>query len=70
VAAAADSSKVYVSNCDAGSTAIINTLATAGAPPDSLALNLPGPAGNPQPTPSNPNPPPAPQNPVFALTGP
>ncbi len=70
VAAAAGSSKVYVSNCDAGSTAIINTLATAGAPPDSLALNLPGPAGNPQPTPSNPNPPPAPQNPVFALTGP
>ncbi|GAC1434050.1 MAG: hypothetical protein NVS1B11_26860 [Terriglobales bacterium] len=69
VAAAAGSSKVYVSNCDAGGTAIINTSATATLPADSLVLNLPAPAGNPQPTSSNPNPQPAPQNPVFVLTG-
>ena len=70
VAAAAGSSKVYVTNCDAGSTAIINTIATVAGPPDTLALTLPAPAGNPQPTPTNPNPAPAPQSPVFTLTGP
>ncbi|MGA7906576.1 MAG: YncE family protein [Candidatus Sulfotelmatobacter sp.] len=49
--AAADSSRVYVSMCDAGAIAIINTTDSNvnnpvnGKPPDSLVLDLPAPVG-------------------------
>jgi YVTN family beta-propeller protein len=61
--AAADpgGSRVYISNCGAGNTAIINTA------DDSLVLNLPAPlSAAPPPTPGAP---PPPQNPVFIMTG-
>lgn len=61
-AAAADSSRVYVGNCDAGNTAIIQTSN------DTLLLNLPAPLG--AGPPPNPGGPPPPQNPVFVLAGP
>jgi hypothetical protein len=59
MAAAADSSRVYLGNCDAGNVAIIQTLN------DSLLLEMPAPLsaallnGNPLP-----------QNPVFVVAGP
>ncbi len=61
--AAADpgGTRVYVSNCAAGDTAIINTLN------DSFVLNLPAPpSAAPPPTPGAA---PPPQNPVFIMTG-
>jgi len=61
-AAAADSSRVYVGNCDAGNTAIIQTSN------DTLLLNLAAPVSA-QPPPENGGAPP-PQNPVFVLAGP
>jgi len=61
VAAAADSSRVYVGNCDAGNTAIINTLT------DTVVLQLPAPFSAQNPLPNG-NPPP--QNPVFVMAGP
>jgi YVTN family beta-propeller protein len=56
-----DSSRVYVANCDAGSTAIIHTSN------DQLMLNLPAPLSD-FPTQNGANP--LPQNPVFVLAGP
>jgi len=61
VATSADSSRVYVANCDAGSTAIIPTSN------DQLMLHLPAPLSD-FPAPNGANPPP--QNPVFILAGP
>lgn len=69
--AAADSSRVHVSICDAGVVAVVNTTTntiTQGGTnaPDTLLTNLPAPfsAGSPG---SNRQPPP--QNPIFLLTG-
>jgi DNA-binding beta-propeller fold protein YncE len=60
--ASGDSSRVYVGNCDAGSTAIIRTQ------DDTAVLNLPAPVSAlPPPTPGAQ---PPPQNPVFVLAGP
>ncbi len=61
VAAAADSSRVYVANCDAGDTAIIQTSN------DTLLVQMPAPFSA-QPPPLGGTPPP--QNPVFVLAGP
>ena len=60
IAASADSSHVYVSNCDAGSTASIRTS------DDTKVLDLKAPFGT--PTSGNGNAPP-PQNPVFIIAG-
>jgi YVTN family beta-propeller protein len=59
IASAADSTRVYVSNCDAGSTAVIRTS------DDSKVLDLKAPFG----TPDNSGDPPPPQNPVFIIAG-
>jgi len=59
-AAAADSSRVYVGNCDAGETAIIQTSN------DTLLLELPAPLGAFSPPATAP----PLQNPVFVLAGP
>ncbi len=61
VTSSGDSSRVYVANCDAGSTAIIHTSN------DQLMLNLPAPLSD-FPTQNGANP--LPQNPVFVLAGP
>lgn len=61
IAAAADYSRVYVANCDAGNIAIIQTSN------DTLELNMPAPYSS-QPPGANGSPPP--QNPVFILAGP
>jgi len=60
IAAAADSSRIYVGNCDAGQTSVIQTSN------DSLLLNIPAPLGAFAP-PATSAPP---QNPVFVLAGP
>jgi YVTN family beta-propeller protein len=69
-AAAADSSRVYVGVCDAGSVAIINTttntITLGGNVADTLVTNLPAPFGAGIP-PANSEPPA--QNPIFLLTG-
>jgi YVTN family beta-propeller protein len=69
-AAAADSSRVYVGVCDAGSVAIINTttntITLGGNVADTLVTNLPAPFGAGIP-PANSQPPA--QNPIFLLTG-
>ncbi|HZQ67390.1 MAG TPA: YncE family protein [Terriglobales bacterium] len=61
--AAADpgGTRVYVGNCSAGNTSIINTLS------DSLVLNLPAPPSAAPPPVPGAGPPP--QNPVFIMTG-
>jgi hypothetical protein len=70
MASAADSSRVYVGACDAGSIASIrtttSTVATGSNQPDTLVTNLNAPlsAGPPQ---SNGEP--LPQSPIFLLTG-
>jgi YVTN family beta-propeller protein len=62
VAAAADSSRVYVANCDAENAAIIRTSN------DTLLLQIPAPfSAQPPPAPGGT---PPPQNPVFILAGP
>jgi YVTN family beta-propeller protein len=62
IAAAVDSSRVYVGNCDAGNTAIIQTSN------DTVVLQLPAPvSAQPPPEPGGT---PPPQNPVFVLAGP
>jgi hypothetical protein len=71
-AASADSSRVYVAYCDAGSTAIVRTTANTDPvdpqPEDTLVLNLLSPASAyPPPAPGQQ---PPPQNPVFVLAGP
>ncbi|HUK25602.1 MAG TPA: YncE family protein [Terriglobales bacterium] len=71
-AASADSSRVYVSNCDAGSTAVISTVVNSAVddpyPPDSLVLSIPAPVSALSSSSSTSVPPP--QNPVFVLAGP
>ena len=60
--AAADASRVYVGNCDAGNTAIIQTSN------DTLVLQMPAPvSAQPPPKPGGT---PPPQNPVFLVAGP
>ena len=59
MAAAADSSRVYVGNCDAGNIAIIQTSN------DAVLLQMPAPQSA---TIKNGTPPP--QNPVFVVAGP
>jgi DNA-binding beta-propeller fold protein YncE len=72
MAAAADSTRAYMSYCDAGSTAVIRT--TPNTSPgsenaeDYLVNNLPAPSGA-SPAPGIGDQPP-PQNPVFVLAGP
>jgi YVTN family beta-propeller protein len=69
-AASLDSTRVYVGNCDAGSTAIIATVANSspggGASQDSLVLSLPAPYSAQSP-PNGGTPPP--QNPVLVISG-
>jgi YVTN family beta-propeller protein len=60
IAAAADSSRVYVGNCDAGNVAIIQTLS------DTMLLQMPAPLSASFST----NGTPLPQNPVFVVAGP
>ena len=60
LAAAADSSRVYVGNCDAGNVAIIQTLN------DTLLLQMPAPFSSAFAANGNP----LPQNPVFVVAGP
>jgi YVTN family beta-propeller protein len=62
IAAGGDSSRVYLSNCDAGDTAIIQTSN------DTLLMQLPAPFSA-QPPPAAGGTPP-PQNPVFIVAGP
>jgi DNA-binding beta-propeller fold protein YncE len=62
VAAAADSTRVYVANCDAGNVAVINTMG------DALVVDLPAPVSAANPLPGQTYPPP--QNPVYMLAGP
>ena len=68
--AAADSSAVYVSMCDAGVIAVINTNNNSangsGIPADALITDLPAPFSN---GPAQANGEPANQNPIFLLTG-
>jgi DNA-binding beta-propeller fold protein YncE len=70
--AAADSSRVYVSMCDAGYIAVIDTTSSninnsgGGTPPDTVITDLPA-AFNGGPPQSNGFP--ANQNPIFLLTG-
>jgi DNA-binding beta-propeller fold protein YncE len=59
MAAAADSSRVYVGNCDAGNVAIIQTLN------DTMLLQMPAPQSA-----AFLNGTPLPQNPVFVVAGP
>jgi YVTN family beta-propeller protein len=72
--ASADSSRVYVAECDAGSTGIIATAANNSPGdnygPDTLIVNMPAPlSAFPIPA-SNPGGAPPPQNPVFVLASP
>jgi DNA-binding beta-propeller fold protein YncE len=60
LAASADSSRVYVGNCDAGNVAIIQTLN------DTVVLQMPAPLS----ASFKPDGTPLPQNPVFVLAGP
>jgi DNA-binding beta-propeller fold protein YncE len=69
--AAADSSAVYVSMCDAGAVAVINTTDSntngtvgSGTPADSLVTDLPAAYAGPSQTSGSPL-----QNPIFMLTG-
>ena len=59
MAASADSTRVYVGNCDAGNVAIIQTLS------DTLVLQMPAPQSA-----TFKNGTPLPQNPVFVVAGP
>jgi DNA-binding beta-propeller fold protein YncE len=60
IAASADSSRVYVGNCDAGNVAIIQTLN------DTLVLQMPAPLSAAFSSSGTP----LPQNPVFVVAGP
>jgi YVTN family beta-propeller protein len=60
IAAAADSSRVYVGNCDAGNIAVIQTLS------DTLLLKIPAPLGAFNPPTTTP----PPQKPVLVIAGP
>jgi YVTN family beta-propeller protein len=70
--AAVDSSRVYVSMCDAGAIAVINTTGSntnntggSGTPADTLVTDLPAAFSGPQQSSSVP----ALQNPIFMLSG-
>jgi YVTN family beta-propeller protein len=72
--ASADSSRVYVAECDAGNTGIIATVANNSPGdnhgPDTLIVNMPAPlSAFPIPA-STPGGAPPPQNPVFVLASP
>jgi len=71
-AASADSTRVYVSNCDAGSTAVISTVISTAKgdphPPDTLILSITAPFS--ALASSTPGAAPPPQNPVFLVAGP
>ncbi|SRR5579883_64240 len=71
IAASGDSTRVYVGNCDAGSTAIIATVANGspgnGSAEDTLVMNMNAPLS--AQSPGNGGTPP-PQNPVFVVAGP
>jgi DNA-binding beta-propeller fold protein YncE len=71
VAAAGDSSRVYVGNCDAESTAIISAVPTSSDPypANTVITNLRPPSSAFPPLPSTPGQPP-PQTPVFVLATP
>ena len=60
IVATADSSRVYVGNCDAGNVAIIETLT------DTMLLEMPAPLGSSFSSTGNP----LPQSPVFLVAGP
>jgi DNA-binding beta-propeller fold protein YncE len=62
IAAAGDSTRVYVGNCDGENVTIIRTS------DDSLVFNLPAPVSAASPPPGSTQPPP--QNPVFVFAGP
>jgi hypothetical protein len=62
MAAAGDSTKVYMSSCDGGSVNVIRTS------DDTFVLNIAAPSSVRLPIPPNVEPPP--QNPVFLIAGP
>ena len=62
IAASTDSTRVYVSNCDAGSTAVVRTS------DNTHVIDLKAPFGTPDPGANGGNPPP-PQNPIFIIAG-
>jgi YVTN family beta-propeller protein len=66
IAAAADSSRVYVGNCDASNTDVIQTSNVVESSNDTLLLTIPAPFGGPNP-PSTKQ---ALQNPVLVVAGP
>ncbi len=63
VAAAADGTRVYVTNCDAGSTAIVRTS------DDSFVLDIVAPISSLPPPTNQPTSRPPPQSPLFVLSG-
>jgi YVTN family beta-propeller protein len=67
-------SRVYVANCDQGTTAVITTIALDSAgqsfPADSLLTDINSPLSSFPAPPGNPQPPPPPQNPLFIVAGP
>ena len=71
IAASGDSSRVYVANCDAGSTTILSAVPTSSDPypANSVITNLVTPVSAFPPRPSNGGLPPT-QNPVFVFTSP
>jgi len=71
IAAAGDSSRVYVTNCDAGSTAIISAVPTSSSPypANTIITHLQSPVSAFPPSASNAGLPPR-QAPVFVLTSP
>jgi hypothetical protein len=62
MAAAGDSTKVYMSSCDGGGVNVIRTS------DDTFVLNIPAPSSARSPIPPNVEPPS--QNPVFLIAGP
>ncbi|HEV7220766.1 MAG TPA: hypothetical protein VGN39_17985, partial [Terriglobales bacterium] len=71
IAAAGDSSRVYVANCDAGSTTVISAVPTSSEPypPNTVIKSLQSPVSSFPPAPSTAGLPPA-QAPVFVLATP
>ncbi len=71
IAAAGDSSRVYVANCDAGSTTVISAVPTSSEPypPNTVITNLQSPVSSFPPAPATAGAPPS-QAPVFVLATP
>lgn len=63
IAAAADGTRVYVTNCDAGSTAVVRTS------DDSFVLDIVAPVSSLPPPTNQPTSRPPPQSPLFVLSG-